>query len=69
MPADDGRTVRTASVWVTPNGSHLADLVTRLDQGRIKLNVVDLRLLQELRAVHEDAANGKLLGKTVVTVS
>lgn len=69
VPADDGRTVRTASVWVTPNGSHLADMVTRLDQGRIKLNVVDRRPLQELGAVHQDAANGKLLGKTVLTVS
>ncbi len=54
---------------MTPNGSHLPDLVTRLDQGRIKLNVLDRRLLQELRAVHEDAEHGKLLGKTVLTVS
>lgn len=69
VPADDERTVRTANVWVTPNGSHLADLVSRLDQGRIKLNIVDRRPLQELPAVHEDAASGKLPGKTVLTIS
>ena len=69
VPADDGRTVRSASVWVTPNGSHLADLVSRLDQGRIKLNIGDRRPLQELHAIHEDAENGKLLGTTVLTVN
>lgn len=69
VPADDDRSVRTANVWVTPNGSHLAELVSRLDQGRIKLNIVDRRPLQELPAVHEDAASGRLSGKTVLTVS
>ncbi|WP_193106748.1 NADP-dependent oxidoreductase [Brachybacterium sp. FME24] len=69
VPADDQRAVRTASVWVQPNGSHLADLVSRLDQGRIALNIVDRRPLQELRGVHDDSAQGKLVGKTVLTVS
>lgn len=68
VPADDGRTVRTANVWVTPNGSHLADMVSALDQGRIKLHIVDRRPLQELRTVHEEAGKSKLLGKTVLTV-
>ena len=68
VPADDRRAVRSAAVWVAPNGSHLADLVSRLDQGRITLNIVDRRPLQDLRAVHDDAGNGKLLGKTVLTV-
>jgi NADPH:quinone reductase-like Zn-dependent oxidoreductase len=68
VPADDKRAVRTASVWVTPNGSHLADLVSRLDEGRLELTVVDHRPLQQLQAIHEDAASGKLVGKTVITV-
>lgn len=68
VPADEDRAVRTASVWVAPNGSHLADMVSRLDQGRFKLNIVDRRPLQEMRAVHEDAESGGLLGKTVLTV-
>lgn len=69
IPLDDERAVRSASVWVTPNGSHLADLVSRLDQGRLKLNIVDRRPMQELRSVHDDASNGRLPGKTVLTVS
>ena len=69
VPADDDRSVRSASVWVAPNGSHLADLVSRLDQGRISLNIADRRPLRDLPAVHEDAARGTLLGKTVLTVS
>lgn len=69
VPADDERSVRTASVWVTPDGAHLADMVSRLDDGRVKLNIVDRRPLQELPAVHDDAAGGRLAGKTVITVS
>lgn len=68
VPADDERAVRTASVWVAPNGSHLADMVSRLDQGRFKLNIVDRRPLQDMRAVHDAAESGRLLGKTVLTV-
>jgi NADPH:quinone reductase-like Zn-dependent oxidoreductase len=55
-------------VWVTPNGSHLAEMVSRLDEGGFELAIVDRRPLQQLRAVHEDASNGKLVGKTVITV-
>ncbi|SEE07764.1 NADPH:quinone reductase [Arthrobacter alpinus] len=69
IPADPERAVRTANVWVTPNGSHLADLVARVEQGRIKLNIADRRPLLELHAVHEDAENDKLPGKTVLTLS
>lgn len=69
VPADEKRAVRTASVWVAPNGSHLADMVSRLDQGRFKLNIADRRALEEMRAVHDDAESGRLLGKTVLTVS
>ena len=68
VPADEERAVRTASVWVAPNGAHLADMVSRLDQGRFKLNIVDSRPLQDMRAVHDDAESGMLLGKTVLTV-
>lgn len=68
VPADDARSVRTASVWVTPNGAHLADLVSLLDEGRIALNIVDRRPLESLPAVHEESASGKLAGKTVLTV-
>lgn len=68
VPADEARSVRTASVWVTPSGSHLADLVDRIDAGRLELHVVDRRPLDELAAVHDEAGAGKLPGKTVIVV-
>ncbi|MET3923661.1 NADP-dependent oxidoreductase [Arthrobacter sp. UYEF20] len=68
IPTDEPRSTRAANVWVAPNGANLADLVARLDDGRIELNIVDRRPLGQLRAVHEDAAAGKLAGKTVITV-
>lgn len=69
VPADEERSTRTASVWVGPNGSHLADLVARVDEGRLKLHVVDRRPLQDVRVVHEDANTGRLLGKTVILIA
>lgn len=69
VPADEKRSVRTASVWVGPNASHLADLVSRVDSGRLKLHVADRRTLAELPAVHEASSNGLLLGKTVILIS
>lgn len=69
VPADDARSVRTAAVWVGPDASHLADLVSRVDSGRLKLHVVDRRSLAELPTVHQDASNGKLLGKTVIVIA
>ena len=68
VPADEARGVRTAGVWVGPNAAHLADLVARVDSGRLALHVVDRRPLAELPAVHEDASNGRLPGKTVIVV-
>ena len=68
VPADEDRSVRTAGVWVGPDAAHLADLVSRVDQGRLKLHVVDRRPLVELPAVHEEASTGRLTGKTVIVV-
>lgn len=68
VPADEDRSVRTAGVWVAPNGSHLADLVARVDAGRLALHVVDRRPLAELPAVHAESGAGTLAGKTVITV-
>lgn len=68
VPIDESRSTRTANVWVTPNGAGLADLVARLDDGRIELNIVGRRPLDQLRAVHEDAQAGNLSGKTIITV-
>ncbi|GLY18988.1 NADPH:quinone reductase [Kineosporia sp. NBRC 101677] len=69
VPADETRSVRTAGVWVAPDAAHLADLVARVDDGRLQLNIADRRSLDELPTVHQDAADGKLLGKTVIVVA
>ncbi len=69
VPADEERSVRTAGVWVGPDAAHLADLVSRIDDGRLRLHVVDRRPLAELPAVHEEAGKGKLPGKTVILVA
>lgn len=68
VPTDEARSVRTAGVWVGPDASHLADLVSRIDNGALELHIADRRPLEELPAVHRDASSGKLLGKTVVLV-
>lgn len=68
VPADESRSVRSAGVWVAPDSSALADLVSRVDGGRLQLHVVDRRPLEELVAVHELANKGELPGKTVITI-
>ncbi|WP_306215561.1 zinc-binding dehydrogenase [Actinoplanes sp. RD1] len=68
VPADEGRSVRTAGVWVAPDAAHLADLVARVDDGRLRLHIADRRPLEDLPAVHQDASNGKLPGKTVIVI-
>jgi NADPH:quinone reductase-like Zn-dependent oxidoreductase len=68
VPADEHRSVRTAGVWVGPHAAHLADLVSRVDEGRLKLHIGDRRPLVELPAVHEEASTGRLTGKTVIVV-
>ncbi|WP_407319968.1 NADP-dependent oxidoreductase [Isoptericola halotolerans] len=68
VPADEERSVRTACVWVASDGSHLADLVARVDGNRLAVHVVDRRPLAHLPAVHAESAAGTLVGKTVITV-
>lgn len=69
VPADEARSVRTAGVWVGPGAAPLADLVARVDDGRLRLHIAGRRTLRELPAVHEDASRGKLPGKTVIVVA
>lgn len=68
VPEDPDRKVRSASLWVRGDGAQLADLVAKVDAGRLRLHVAAHRPMAELAAVHEDAATGRLSGKTVVLV-
>ncbi len=67
IPEDPARAVRTASLWVRSDAAQLAQLVAKVDAGLLKLHIADRRPLADLGAVHEDAAAGRLAGKTVLT--
>ena len=67
VPEDPARGVRSASLWVRSDAAQLAELVARVDAGRLRIHVADRRPVAELAAVHEAAGAGRLAGKTVLT--
>jgi NADPH:quinone reductase-like Zn-dependent oxidoreductase len=66
-PEDAGRGVRTVRVFVRSDASQLAELVARVDDGALEIEVAERRPLTDLAAVHGQAAAGRLAGKTVLT--
>jgi NADPH:quinone reductase-like Zn-dependent oxidoreductase len=66
-PEDAGRGVRTVRVFVRSDASQLAELVARVDAGVLQIWVAERRPLADLAAVHDQAAAGRLAGKTVLT--
>jgi NADPH:quinone reductase-like Zn-dependent oxidoreductase len=66
-PEDAGRGVRTARVFVRSDASQLTELVARVDAGELEIEVAERRPLTDLAAVHDQAAAGRLAGKTVLT--
>jgi NADPH:quinone reductase-like Zn-dependent oxidoreductase len=66
-PEDAGRGVRTVQVFVRSDAAQLAELVARVDAGELKIEVAERRPLAELATVHDQAAAGRLPGKTVLT--
>ncbi|MFH8533947.1 NADP-dependent oxidoreductase [Streptomyces tendae] len=67
IPEDTARGVRSASLWVRSDGDQLAQLVAKVDSGKLRIHVADRRPVASLAAVHGDAAAGRLTGKTVLT--
>jgi NADPH:quinone reductase-like Zn-dependent oxidoreductase len=65
-PEDAGRGVRTVRVFVRSDAAQLAELVARVDAGDLKIDVAERRPLADLAAVHDEAAAGRLAGKTVL---
>jgi NADPH:quinone reductase-like Zn-dependent oxidoreductase len=65
-PEDAGRAVRTLRVFVRSDPAQLSELVARVDAGELELGVVERRPLADLRAVHDEAAAGRLPGKIVL---
>jgi NADPH:quinone reductase-like Zn-dependent oxidoreductase len=68
-PEDAGRGVRTERVFVRSDAAQLAELVTRVDAGDLKIDVAQRRPLADLAAVHDEAAAGQLAGKTVLILA
>jgi NADPH:quinone reductase-like Zn-dependent oxidoreductase len=66
IPEDAARGVRSASLWVRSDGAQLAELVAKVDAGKLLVHVADRRPVADLAAVHADAGAGRLTGKTVV---
>jgi NADPH:quinone reductase-like Zn-dependent oxidoreductase len=66
-PEDAGRGVRTVRVFVRSDPAQLTELVARVDAGDLKIDVAERRPLTDLAAVHDEAAAGRLAGKTVLT--
>jgi NADPH:quinone reductase-like Zn-dependent oxidoreductase len=66
IPEDPARNVRSANLWVRSDGAQLAELVAKVEAGKLQLHIADRRPVAELADVHEDAGAGRLSGKTVV---
>jgi hypothetical protein len=65
-PEEAGRGVRTEQVFVRSDAALLAELVTRVDAGDLKIDVAERRPLTDLAAVHDAAVAGRLAGKTIL---
>lgn len=63
---DVGRGVRIVSVFSRSDAAQLAELVARVDAGNLAIDVAARRPLTELAAVHDEAVDGRLAGKTVL---
>jgi NADPH:quinone reductase-like Zn-dependent oxidoreductase len=66
-PDDAGRGVRTVRMFARSDAAQLAELVARVDAGDLTIDVARRRPLADLAAVHDQAAAGRLAGKTVLT--
>jgi len=63
---DAGRGVRVVSVSSRSDADQLAELVARVDAGDLRIDVAGRRPLTDLAAVHDEALDGRLAGKTVL---
>ena len=65
-PEDPGRHVRTQRMFVRSDAEQLAALVSRVDAGRLRIDVADRRPLAQAADVHDASDNGRLHGKTIL---
>jgi NADPH:quinone reductase-like Zn-dependent oxidoreductase len=65
-PQNPGRQVRTQRVFVRSDAAQLAGLVSRVDGGQLRIEVVNRRPLADTAAVHDESDAGRLHGKTIL---
>lgn len=65
-PQNPGRGVRSQRVFVRSDAAQLAELVSRVNDGRVRIEVAERRPLEQAAAVHTDFDNGRLHGKTIL---
>jgi NADPH:quinone reductase-like Zn-dependent oxidoreductase len=68
-PEKPERQVRSQRVFVRSDAAQLAGLVRRVDDGQLRVEVVNRRPLAEAAAVHADSDAGRLHGKTILVVA
>lgn len=68
MPAPDDaeRNVRSVVVFVRSDAQKLAELVSLVDRGVLRVEVTRRIPLAELPALHAEAAEGRIVGKVIV---
>jgi NADPH:quinone reductase-like Zn-dependent oxidoreductase len=65
-PENAERRVRTQRVFVRSDAAQLAELISRVDAGELRIDVADRRPLAQAAAVHDDSDAGRLHGKTIL---
>jgi NADPH:quinone reductase-like Zn-dependent oxidoreductase len=63
---DPGRGVRAVQMTARSDAAQLGELVARVDAGDLRIDVAQRRPLGDLAAVHDQAAAGRLPGKTIL---
>jgi len=65
-PSDEARGVRGLNLFVRSDAKQLADLVGAVDRGELHIDISRRIQLQDLPALHKDAADGAVSGKVVI---
>jgi NADPH:quinone reductase-like Zn-dependent oxidoreductase len=65
-PQNPGREIRSQRVFVRSDAAQLAELVSRVDTGQLRIEVADRRPLDHAAAVHAASDAGQLHGKTIL---
>jgi NADPH:quinone reductase-like Zn-dependent oxidoreductase len=65
-PENPPRGIRTQRVFVRSDADQLAELVRRVDNGTLRIEIADRRPLDQAAAVHDASDNGRLHGKTLL---